>query len=435
MTKKMKFRHLGALLIVLSLVAAACGDDDAETTTTTAAPVAEFTPGALGAVDIASGDAVEIRALQAISGDVAFLGDDQVRGMELAIEDYGDINGHSVNLGTPEDDLCSAEGGQAGAQAILAQEGVLGVIGTTCSGAAAAASPLLSAAGLVLISGSNTSPSLTSDLEGTAGENYQPGYYRTAHNDLFQGATAAQFAFEELGLTKAAAIHDGDPYTDGLATAFANAFAEAGGEVVIYTAVNKGDTDMTAVLTAISAAGPEVVYFPIFQPEGDFIIQQAGGVAGLEDVIWFGADGLLVTAFMELPESEGMYFSGPDLRFGANQGLTGTTYDVLVARYEADFGEAPLAAFHAHTYDATMMLLSAIEAVAFVDADGTMFVDRAALRAELANTSGFSGVTGTLSCDAFGDCGAQAIAIVHHEDSSDVEVGKANVVFSFSPTG
>jgi branched-chain amino acid transport system substrate-binding protein len=438
MKKTMKTRHLGVLVLVFALVAVACGDDDAATTTgaTTAATTADvFTPGALGAVDIAPGDAVEIRALQAISGDVEFLGTDQVRGIELAIEDYGDINGHSVNLGTVEDDLCSAEGGQAGAQAILAQEGVLGVVGTTCSGAAAAASPLLSAKGMVLVSGSNTSPSLSSDLAGTAGENYHPGYYRTAHNDLFQGATAAQFAFEELGLTKAAAIHDGDPYTDGLATAFADAFVELGGEVVVYTAVNKGDTDMTAVLTEVSAGGPEIVFFPIFPPEGDFVIQQAGGVAGLEDVIWFGADGILVDSFMSLPESEGMYFSGPDLRFGTNQGVTGVTYDELVARYEVDYGEAPPAPFHAHTYDAAMMLMSAIEAVAVVDADGTMHVDRQALRDELDATSGFSGVTGTLECDAFGDCGAQAISIIQHLDSGDLAASKANVVYSFSPTG
>lgn len=436
MTNSNILRRVGLLVLVLALVAAACGDDDTSGTEgTTGTTGAEFTPGPLGAVTIAPDGAVEIRALQAISGPVAFLGTDQVRGIELAIADYGDINGHAVNLGTPEDDGCSAEGGQAGAQAILAQENVIGVIGTTCSGAAAAASPLLSAAGMVLISGSNTSPSLTSDLEGTAGENYQPGYYRTAHNDLFQGATAAQFAFNELGLTKAAAIHDGDPYTDGLATAFANAFAELGGEVVVYTAVNKGDTDMTAVLTEVAAGAPEIVYFPIFQPEGDFIVQQAGGIAGLEDVIWMGADGILVDDFMSLPESEGMYFSGPDLRFGTNTGYTGTTYDTLVANYEAAYGEAPIAAFHAHTYDATMLLLAAIEAVAVVDADGTMHVDRQALRDHLTATSGFSGVIGTLACDAFGDCGSQAISVVLHEDSGDVATGKANVVYSFSPTG
>ncbi len=312
---------------------------------------------------------------------------------------------------------------------------VIGVIGTTCSGAAAAASPLLTAAGLVLISGSNTSPSLTSNLAGIAGENYHTGYYRTAHNDLFQGATAAQFAFEELGLTKAAAVHDGDPYTDGLATAFADAFAEFGGEVVLYTAVNKGDIDMTAVLTEVAAAGPEIVYFPIFQPEGDFIIQQASSVAGLEDVIWFGADGLLVDDFLALPESEGMFFSGPDLRFGANVGVTGVGYDELVARYTADYGEAPIAAFHAHTYDATMLLLSAVAAVAVVGDDGTMYVDHQELRNALTSTSGFSGVIGTLACDAFGDCGSQAISIVEHLDTSDPTTSKTNVVFSFSPTG
>lgn len=434
MATKNMFRRIGLLVIVLALVAAACGDDDTTGGTETTAGGTEFTPGALGAVTIAPGGAVEVRALQSISGGTAFLGDDQVRGIELAIEDYGDVEGHPISLGTPEDDGCSAEGGQAGAQAILAQEGVLGVIGTTCSGSAAAASPLLSAAGLVLISGSNTSPSLTSDLEGTAGENYHPGYYRTAHNDLFQGATAAKFAFEELGLTKAAAIHDGDPYTDGLATAFANAFTELGGEVVIYTAVNKGDTDMTAVLTAVAAVGPEIVYFPIFQPEGDFIIQQAGGIAGLEDVAWMGADGLSVDAFMELPETAGMYFSGPDLRFGTNTGFTGTSYDDLVARYTAAYGEAPIAAFHAHTYDATMLLLRAIDAVAVVDADGTMHVDRQALRDELNATTGFSGVIGTLACDAFGDCGSQAISVILHTDPTDVAAGKANVVYSFSPT-
>jgi branched-chain amino acid transport system substrate-binding protein len=438
MNMKTRYGRLALLVLVFALVAAACGDDDAGTTETTAgAETTAFPPeaGALGGVLIPAGGAVEVRALQSISGGTAFLGNDQVRGIELAIEDYGDIQGHSINLGTPEDDGCSAEGGQAGAQAIVAQEGVLGVIGTTCSGAAAAASPLLSAAGMVLISGSNTSPSLTSDLEGTAGENYQPGYYRTAHNDLFQGATAARFAFEELGLTQAAAIHDGDPYTDGLATAFANAFTELGGEVVVYTAVNKGDTDMTAVLTEVAAGNPEIVYFPIFQPEGDFIIQQAGGIAGLEDVVWMGADGLSVDAFMELPESAGMYFSGPDLRFGTNTGFTGTSYADLVTRYEADFGEAPIAAFHAHTYDAAMLLMSAIDAVAVAGPDGELFVDRQALRDHLNGTTGFSGVIGTLACDAYGDCGSQAISVILHEDPTDVAAGKANVVFSFSPTG
>jgi branched-chain amino acid transport system substrate-binding protein len=443
------FRPLGVLLIVLALVAVACGDDDATSTTaattTTAAATtttagATFTPGALGYIEVAPGAPIEIRSLQAISGDVAFLGIDGRNGVELAITDYGDIDGHSVNLGTVEDDLCSSEGGQAGAQNILAQltdlgggafSGPVGVIGTTCSGAARGALPLLSEAGTVLISGSNTSPSLTSNLFGVPGENYAPGYYRTAHNDLFQGGAVARFAYDVLGVRTVAAIHDGDPYTQGLAAAFTDTFSALGG-VTSTHAVNKGDTDMTAVLTEVAAEAPELVFFPIFQPEGDFIIQQQGAIAGLEDVIWVGADGLLVDGFMALPETAGMYFSGPDLRFGDNVSVTGKSYADFLVDYDAAYGGAPGAPFHAHYYDATVLLLNAIETVAFVEADGTLKIDRQGLRDALYATHLFSGMIGKLSCDRFGDCGSQAIAIIQHVDPTDLAASKANVVYSES---
>jgi branched-chain amino acid transport system substrate-binding protein len=318
---------------------------------------------------------------------------------------------------------------------IASDEQVVGTIGTSCSGAATAASPLISETGGVLISPSNTSPALTSDLEGTAGENYSPGYYRTAHNDLFQGSAVADFVFNQLELTKVAAIHDGDPYTNGLATAFKNAFEVLGGEVVAFTAVNKGDTDMTGVLTEVAAAAPEALYYPIFMPEGGFIAQQAGGIAGLEDTVMIAADGLLTDNFMELPESAGTYFSGPNLDYGTNASEIGTTADDFLAAYEAEYGEAPSAAFWAHSYDATVLLLSAIDAVAVELDDGSLFIDRQALRDNLSSTSSFGGIIGTLSCDEYGDCGAQRISVVFHEDPSDIQTGKENIVFEFSPGG
>jgi branched-chain amino acid transport system substrate-binding protein len=237
--RRTRWSSVAALGIAFTLVAAACGGGVTEE---------DFQAGPLGGVLVEPGEAIQIRALQAISGAVASLGEDQVRGIRLAIKDFGPIQGHDVELGTVEDDLCSSEGGTAGAQAIVAQPDVIGVIGTTCSGAGVPASQILSQAGMVLLSGSNTSPALTSDTEGTPGSAWQPGYYRTAHNDIFQGLASAQFAFNQLGVTKAAAIHDGDPYTEGLANAFANSFRDLGGEVTVF-AVNKGDTDMVPVLT------------------------------------------------------------------------------------------------------------------------------------------------------------------------------------------
>ena len=385
------------------------------------------------------GEEIQIRSLNAISGDVAFLGLPNQRSIYITVEQMGTgkIKGFKVSMGTGMDDLCSADGGAAAAQMIVADEDVVGVIGTSCSGAAAAAAPLISEAGMVMISPSNTSPSLTSDLAGTAGSNNYPGYYRTAHNDLYQGAAAAGFALDVLGVTTAAAIHDGDPYTQGLAQAFADAFEAGGGTVTGFTAVNKGDTDMVPVLTEIAAGSPELLFFPIFQPEGDFIVQQAGDVAGLDDVTLMAADGLMVSNFMELPESEGLYFSGPDLRYGynRNQRIIGGNAAGILTHYIGVWGESPSAAFWAHSVDATTLLLDAIEAASYLDDDGALVIDRAGVREFLTGVRDYEGLTGTLSCDEFGDCGSQKITVIGHANSDDVDGSLANVIYEYSPAG
>ena len=419
---KAKSMRFVAALGALALVVAACGDGGSD-----------FEAGELGAVEVGPGEAIQIRSLQVITGPDATLGIPEERAIRLAVEDYGQILGHDVEVGTGLDDLCSADGGQAAAQTIVSDDQVVGVIGTSCSGAATAAMPLISDAGMVMISGSNTSPALTSDLAGTAGSDYHEGYYRTAHNDLIQGAAAANFMFSELGLENVALIHDGDPYTQGLTTAFQNAFEELGGTITVHTSIPKTTTDAVPVLTEVAATNPEGVFMPIFIAEATAIAQQKGGVAGLEDVTFMGADGILSPAFIEeVPESQGFYFSGPDLRFGENENeATGVNATEFLEAYEAEHGEAPTAPFWAHAYDATTMLLQAIEEVAVQDGD-TLFIDRAALRDAISDISGFAGIIGTISCDDFGDCGAAKITVIHNEDNV-YSNATDNVVFSYEP--
>ena len=390
--------------------------------------------GSLGVVEVEAGDAIQIRSLEAITGDVAFFGLPIDRATQIAVDDYGPIHGFDVDTGTSLDDLCSNDGGQAAAQQIVADEDVVGVIGTSCSGAAVAAAPLITDAGMVLISGGNTSPALTSDLAGTAGPNYSVGYYRTAHNDLYQGAAMAKFVFGELGISEAAAIHDGDPYTQGLAQAFADAFEAEGGTVTGFSAVNKDDTDMVPVLTEIAAGSPGALFFPIFQPAGDFIADQAPGVSGLENTVLLAADGLLNTNYLALPQTQGMYFSGPDQRFGENVNQsTGKSAVDFLATYEAAYGEAPAAPFWAHGYDATTLLLDAIKAASWVE-DGNLMIDRQGIRDYLNGVSGYSGLIGSLSCDDFGDCGSAKITVVQNIGGEEnAEASLNNVVFSYAP--
>src|SRR4029450_11693654 len=90
-----------------------------------------------------AGAPIRIGTLLAISGDVATLGVDSFHGVQLGV-DYldgkfdakpGQLVGHDVSLQS-EDDLCSKDGGQAGATKLAADPTILSVIGTSCSSSA-----------------------------------------------------------------------------------------------------------------------------------------------------------------------------------------------------------------------------------------------------------------------------------------------------------
>jgi len=392
------------LLLTLSFLLAACGADSGSGFECT---------DAIGCVTIAPDESVHIAYMLTVSGATSFLGEDSRGAIEIAIDDRGgQLLGHNIRL-SGEDSLCSAEGGQTAATRVSADPTILGVVGTNCSSAATAGLPTISDAGLVMISPSNTAPALT-DPNGT----WRAGYFRTAHNDRFQGRVAAEFAYNQLGARTAATIHDGSPYAEQLQAVFAQVFRELGGDVVFQGAVNVGDTDMRTILTSVGAASPDALYFPIFEPEGPLIVAQAEEIAGLENTTLMGADGLLAADFAmnSGPNAAGMYLSGPYVE--------GNAYQQFLGKWEAKFGGPPPSGFHAHAYDATNLLLNAIEQVAVREDDGTLHVGRQALREALASVSGFGGLTGTLTCNQYGDCATgEALAIF---ELSDAEVSGSN---------
>lgn len=412
-------RRWMALFGVLALMAAACGGDGSGEVTDDTQVV------------VPAGEAIQIRSLNTISGEVAYLGLPIQYAVEQAIDDYGQVKGFDVSMGTGLDDLCSPEGGQAAAQLITADTQVVGVIGTSCSSAAAAAAPVISEANMVIISGANSAPSLTSDLAGTVGADHADGYFRTSHNDLVQGAAMAHFVYEQLQLRTVASMHDGDPYTVGLSQSFNDAFTELGGTVTGTVGIGKEDTDMTSALTELAAGSPEAVFFPIFQPAGDYVAQQVQDVDGLENAVRLGADALLVDSYLELPQTKGMYFSGPDVRLEGNRNqATGVSADEFLSDFVTQRGEDPTSPFWAHGYDATTLLLDAIAASSEV-VGGDLVIDRAAVRQALKDTAGYEGLLGSLTCDDFGDCGPAKITIIHNT-GDDISVAKENIVYSYA---
>jgi len=407
------------MLIGLSMIIAACAPAPAATEAPAepaqpAAPAAGFEcTDSIGCVDVGPADPIHIAYLLVVAGPNETLGIDSRNGIEIAIEDAGGkILDHDVKF-DGEDGGCDAGPGQTAGAKLAADNTIVAVIGTSCSSEARASVPLLSEAGFTIVSPSNTAPDLT---EAGNANNY-PGYLRTAHNDKIQGAVAAKYAFEELKVTKAATIHDGSLYADKLQAVFAEEFKKLGGTITVQTAVDPNSTDFSSVLADIASGAPEMIYFPIFQPAGPLIIQQARQSADLKDIYLMGADGLFSP---DVPKGAGAFVEG----FRVSSPLvTGAEYDAFVAKYKTKFGTDPVSIFHAHAYDAFNMIKAAIEKVAVVDADGTVHIPRQALRDAMYATKDFKGLTGVLSCTPTGDCANPTIGVYeYHADQYPPEL-------------
>ncbi len=356
----------------------------------------------IGVVTIKKGQPIHIAYWMVVAGPDASLGTDTKRGVEIAIQDKGGkLLGHPIKL-SGQDEGCNAEGGQAAATKIASDPTVVAAIGSNCSSAARPGAPILWKAGIPTVSPSNTAPYLTDPKRGPEYD----GYLRTAHNDKVQGAVAAQFAIKKLGVKTAATIHDGSVYAEQLQAVFAEEFKKLGGTITSQEAVAPTDTDMRPVLTKIATQKPQFIYYPIFIAAAGHITRQVKEVAGLEKTYLMSADGSFSPDFYKAAgeAAVGMFHSSPDFSaFAAG-------YKGFLEKHQKKYGEKPIAPFHAHGYDAALMVFHAIEKAAVKEGD-TLYIPRKALRDALYATQGLKGLTGTLTCDSYGDCADPRIAV------------------------
>jgi branched-chain amino acid transport system substrate-binding protein len=122
-----------------------------------------------------------------------------------------------------------------------------------------------------------------------------------------------------------------------------------------------------------------------------------------------------------------MYFSGPNPP-------AGSAYTDFVDKYKAKVGKEPIQAFHAHAYDAYMVLMEAIKKVGVKLSDGSLFIDRQKLRDAVGATKDYAGITGPISCDQFGDCANPRISVFQATTAQkDLPALKANVLYTLEP--
>jgi branched-chain amino acid transport system substrate-binding protein len=409
------------LLAASGFALVACGAPPAASFPTTTAPEEAPTPprpgficsDPYGCVDIAPDAPIHIAYALALSGAVGPLGEDARRAIDIAIDDAGGrVLGHPILL-AGEDTLCNAEGGRAAATRLAADPTIVAIVGTTCSSEARAAMPVISGAGMTMISPSNVNPDLTDPDH----PDQWVGYLRTAHNGDVEARLAAEWAFSEMGLTTAATLHDGSPEAERLAGLFAEYFTGLGGTITSQQAIEVGQTDMSPALLAIAADTPELLFYPVFEPEGGFVTEQARSTPGLQDLVLLGGTSLFTDSF---PGNAGAAVAGV---FLMGPRATGEDYEDFLASWREAYGEVPGSGSHAAAYDAVNMTLQAIESVAIVSEDGAVHIPRQGLRDALYRTSGFPGLTGTLTCDENGDCAAGDGLAVYRLTDAEAEEG------------
>lgn len=382
----------------------------------------------LGCVTILPDEPIELGVLQSLSGSMSPVGKTQLNSIQLAIKQRdAQILGHPLVLHT-EDDLCSEEGGANGALKLAANPQIVAVWGTTCSNAATQASQILSEAGRVMVSATNTAPSLT-EVGSKAASDWYVGYFRTTYNGAKVGEVAAQFAIEQLGVKTAATLNDGDAFTQGLSEAFEQEFRKLGGKVVLSGVVNKGDRNMKPILKSIVASQSQILFMPLFPAEATELLHQLRQIPDLSNLVLITGDSLqsdpVLTAIGE--DGVGLYFvsfAWPDQEALAQ----------LEQAYDAEYGQSPEHPYYGFAYDAVNIVLEAISTVAVRSPNGTLQIGRQALRDALYNTSNFPGVTGSLSCNQFGDCASGHFSILQFKDPAAGLKGlNANRVYLYEP--
>jgi branched-chain amino acid transport system substrate-binding protein len=128
----------------------------------------------------------------------------------------------------PEDDQGSGTQAPTAAQAVLADNSVMAVVGPAFSGASKAADPIYNQAGLAMVTPSATDPTLQ-----THGWN---NFFRVVADDDAQGPADADYMVKKLGFKTIYAIDDASAYAQGLVGAFITQAQKDGATVTHDTA-------------------------------------------------------------------------------------------------------------------------------------------------------------------------------------------------------
>jgi branched-chain amino acid transport system substrate-binding protein len=349
---------------------------------------------------------VKIGHVGPTSGGIAHLGKDNENGARMAIDE---LNAKGVTIGgkkakfelLAEDDAADPKQGTAVANK-LADAKVNGVIGHLNSGTTIPASKVYSDAGIPQISPSATNPKYTRQGFKTA--------FRVVADDVHLGGTLGRYAVKDLQGKSIAVIDDRTAYGQGVAEEFAKSVKANGGNIVDQQFTNDKATDFTAILTAIKAKKPDIIFYGGMDAVAGPMLRQMKNL-GINAKM-MGGDGICTS---ELPKlAAGAMTDGQVVcaEAGGVEGKEKVGMDKFRAEYQKKFN-TDVKLYAPYVYDAVNLM-----AAAMVKAGSA---DPAKYLPALTQTD-YNGVTGHIAFDQKGDIKNGALTLYTFKGSDRQQI-------------
>ena len=355
-----------------------------------AAAVVMFS-GAVSAQDLV----VKIGHVGPTSGSIAHLGKDNENGARMAIDE---LNAKGVMIGgkkakfelLAEDDAGDPKQGTAVANKLVDAK-VNGVVGHLNSGTTIPASKIYFDAGIPQISPSDTNPKYTRQGFKTA--------FRVVADDVHLGGTLGRYAVKELKGKSIVTIDDRTAYGQGVADEFAKAVKASGGAIQDAQFTTDKATDFTAILTAIKAKNPDIVFYGGMDAVAGPMIRQMKQL-GI-NAKFMGGDGICSG---ELPKLAAGAMADGQVICAEAGGVEGEQ-KVGMAKFKEDYKKKfgiDVQIYAPYVYDAVNLMVAAM--VKAGSADPAKYLPALA-------ATDYKGVTGPIAFDSKGDIKNGALTI------------------------
>jgi len=345
-------------------------------------------------------EVVKIGEVAPITGPIAHLGKDVENGARMAIDELNArgtmIGGKKVKFElVAEDDGGDPKQGTAVAQKLV-DDKVNGVIGHLNSGTTIPASKIYFEAGIPQISPAATNPKYTQQGFNTA--------FRVVANDGQLGGTLGRYAANVLKAKNIAVIDDRTAYGQGVAEQFSKGAKAAGVNIVATQFTNDKATDFNAILTAIKAKNPDLVFFGGMDAVAGPMLRQMKQL-GI-NARFMGGDGICSEGLAELAGTGMANGQVICAEAGGVEDSRRNGIDNFKAAYKKKFG-IDVQTYSPYAYDAVMTMAEAMQKAG--SAQPARYLP------ELAKIH-HQGVTGNIAFDTKGDIKDGALTLYTYKD-------------------